>query len=227
LSGTSSESVRVATKSPLGPDDPQTVIGGDLFADTFPSIAYAPNALAHPDAKTVVVLVTDGEPNNCTDSSIPAADRNNIANIGAEVEKYKDIVPTYVIGVGTSVTNLNTIAQKGGTNAAIQIDVGNPSVTEKQLGDTIDAIRLKALSCELAIPPAPNGETLLRQDQRLVHAERRREAGPRVRRRVQRQRLALRRREQAEEDRPLHITLRHREGRSQRRCRSRVRVRTA
>jgi len=110
------------------------------------------NALAHPEAKTVVVLVTDGEPNNCSG--------NSIENIEAEVEKYKDLVPTYVIGVGTSVTNLNRIASKGGTGSAIQIDVGQPSVTEKQLTDTINAIRLKSLSCELAIPSPPSGETL-------------------------------------------------------------------
>ncbi|HVH44477.1 MAG TPA: hypothetical protein VM925_19120, partial [Labilithrix sp.] len=118
------------------------------------------NALAHPEAKTVVVLVTDGEPGGCTDLSIPASDRNTIANIVAEVAKYKDLVPTYVVGVGTSLNNLNSIAANGGTAAAIQIDVGDPSVTEKQLVDTIDSIRLKALSCELGIPAAPEGQTL-------------------------------------------------------------------
>lgn len=110
------------------------------------------HADAHPEAKTVVVLVTDGEPQRC--------DGNTISNIGDEVEKYKDVVPTYVIGVGTAVNNLNTIAAKGGTKEAIRIDVGDPSVTQKQLADTIDAIRLKSLSCELAIPPPPAGETL-------------------------------------------------------------------
>lgn len=110
------------------------------------------NADAHPEAKTVVVLITDGDPQKC--------DGNTVENIGKEVAKYKDAVPTYVIGVGKSLTKLNDIADKGGTEKAILIDVGDPSITEKQFADKIDEIRLKSLSCDLDIPAPPAGETL-------------------------------------------------------------------
>ncbi len=110
------------------------------------------HAQKHPDAKTVVVLVTDGEPRGCSG--------NNINAIGELVEEYASVVPTYVIGVGTAVNNLNKIAEKGGTKEAIRIDVGNPTETQKQFADTIDAIRRKSLSCELAIPQPPDGQTL-------------------------------------------------------------------
>lgn len=118
------------------------------------------NALAHPEAKTVVVLVTDGEPMGCAGSGIPSDDRNSLTNIGIEVAKYKDIVPTYVIGVGKSLTSLDGIAAKGGTTDAILIDVGDPAKTEAEFASTIDKIRLKALSCEVAIPKAPADQTL-------------------------------------------------------------------
>lgn len=118
------------------------------------------NADAHPEAKTVVVLITDGDPNNCTGQNVKSGDKNNLENIGKEVEKYKDTVPTYVIGVG-NLTKLNSIAEKGGTEKAIIVEVNDdPSVTEKQFADKIDEIRLKALSCELDIPAPPAGEKL-------------------------------------------------------------------
>lgn len=113
------------------------------------------NADAHPEAKTIVVLITDGSPMQCSG--------NNLENIGNEVEKYKDSVPTHVILVGISKKTQpkwDVIAEKGGSGKSILVDVGDPTATEKQLFDTIDEIRLKSVSCELDIPAPPSGQTL-------------------------------------------------------------------
>ncbi len=115
------------------------------------------NAEANPDAKTVVVLVTDGEPQQCDGSGDNA---NNADNVVKEIEKFKDVVPTYVIGVGTNTTNLNRFAEAGNTKAAILINVGNPEETQTQFTNTVNDIRLSSISCELNIPAPPSGQTL-------------------------------------------------------------------
>lgn len=111
------------------------------------------HAIANPGVKTAIVLMTDGTPQGCTGQSINDA--------ATEVANVKDTVPTYVIGVGSNLTNLNAIAASGGTTQAFLIDdTTNPAAAEKQFRDAIDAIRGLTLACDLAIPPPPAGETL-------------------------------------------------------------------
>lgn len=114
------------------------------------------NAEKNKEAKTAIVLMTDGYPQACegqTDGAVgPAA---------AEVAKVKALVPTYVIGVGPNLASLNAIATAGGTGTAFLIDdKADPAAAEKKFVAAIDAIRGQTLSCDLAIPPPPAGETL-------------------------------------------------------------------
>ncbi len=129
----------------------------ELITPTLGALSgYLPAAQAaaknNVDGKTVVIVVTDGDPIGCNDDSI--------ASIETEVAKYKSTVPTYVLGVGTSTTNLNKIAAAGGTGSAILINVGTPSVTQAQLAKAIDDIRTKSLTCDVNIPAAPAGKTI-------------------------------------------------------------------
>jgi uncharacterized protein YegL len=100
--------------------------------------------------KVAVVLVTDGEPNGC--NSTPQ-------NVAAEAAKVASTIPTYVIGVGNSLANLNTIAQGGGTNQAILVSDTNPQQTTADLEKALGQIK-NALSCEYAIPAPPGGEQI-------------------------------------------------------------------
>lgn len=104
-----------------------------------------------------IVLVTDGYPQDCDDSSI-----ESVAELAASVV---DSIPTYVIGVANppfedapdNVTNLAAIAEAGGTGQAFLIDTGNPTQTSQDFRSAIDEIRGAAISCDVAIPEPPTG----------------------------------------------------------------------
>jgi hypothetical protein len=104
---------------------------------------------SHPDHKVVVVLVTDGEPQGCIN------DVNQIADIAAQA--YAQGVSTFTVGLqGSGTATLNQIAMSGGTQQGFFIGNGN---TEADLIAALEAIRGKAIACELAIPPTNPGQT--------------------------------------------------------------------
>lgn len=102
------------------------------------------------NGKVVIVLVTDGIPNGC--GSTPE-------NVGAEAATIAAQIPTYVIGIGPALQNLDTIAQGGGTSKAIMVSSGNPAQTTTELVAALGQVK-SAIGCEYTIPPAPPGETL-------------------------------------------------------------------
>lgn len=62
-------------------------------------------------------------------------------------------IPTYVIGVGTSLVSLDAIAASGGTSKAFIVDDGGNTV--QQFIDAMNTIRkTAALGCEYQIPAA-------------------------------------------------------------------------
>jgi hypothetical protein len=99
--------------------------------------------------KTVIVLVTDGEPNVC--SSTVQAVANAVATVA-------NTIPTYVVGIG-NVANLDTIAAAGGTKKATLISTTNAQQTADDLQKALNAIREEVTSCEYGIPPPPQGKT--------------------------------------------------------------------
>jgi hypothetical protein len=106
-------------------------------------------AAAHTDRKVILVLATDGDPNGCDE------DIGHIANIAAMGLASAPPVPTFVIGVGDSLTSLNAIAAGGGTNAALIVDTAtNPG---QQFLDAMNKIRGTALSCDFLIPMPSGG----------------------------------------------------------------------
>lgn len=171
-----------ATKPQGGTPTLPALMGAVTYAKTV--------AAAKPGEKTVIVLITDGDPGvmvpssgcpggatacfapGCADTHECAADASNPydASCNNTVSRITQVaagaladgVPTYVIGVGSSFekTNLSAFARAGGTNDAIFIDTGNPSATSAALQSALDQIRSTTLSCFFDIPPAPAGQTI-------------------------------------------------------------------
>lgn len=110
--------------------------------------SYAP---MHTDESTVVVFVTDGEPNGCDESftNISALASQALADSG---------VTTYAIGLkGSNATQMDQLAQAGGTTKGIYIDVG--ANAEQDLITALNAIRGQALSCDFPVP-TPSDPTM-------------------------------------------------------------------
>lgn len=107
---------------------------------------------AHPSEKTVVVLVTDGEPNGCDENV------NNIAKKAAEARSSHGIL-TYAVGlVGSGTTTINTIAAAGGTMKGIFIGDGNASA---DLLAALKAIQGSQVACDFQMPTMGSmGETI-------------------------------------------------------------------
>lgn len=103
--------------------------------------AQQPQAQNH---VVIDVLATDGDPTECT------TDINGISAIAAAGAASNPKVLTFVIGVGSLQTNLDAIAQAGGTDHAFIIDV-NQNVNQQFL-DALNAIRGSVLTCTYEIP---------------------------------------------------------------------------
>ena len=91
-----------------------------------------------------VVIVTDGQPRQCASSVESTAAAATQASAG------NPSIKTYVLGVGPSLTNLNAIAEAGGTGRAYLVESGG----EAELTAALDAIRTSAQSCAYLIPEA-------------------------------------------------------------------------
>jgi hypothetical protein len=127
---------------------------------TVPSIqgalAYAKAyATMNPSHRVAVVYSTDGYPQGCdATNTIP----NAVTAAGNALGGMPSI-PTYVLGLGRNVSDLNSIAVAGGTTQAYLIDTTQDAAS--QLSAALASIRTKtAVGCQYIIPPPPNGQTL-------------------------------------------------------------------
>ena len=117
------------------------------------------------DHKIAVVLVTDGLPGGFIPGFPPAectpADIPGIANIAMTAATGTPPVLTFVIGVfkpteaATAQSNLDMLAQAGGTNQAVVIDTGQ-NVTQA-LQTALKQVQTKAIACSYKIPPPTHG----------------------------------------------------------------------
>ncbi len=164
------------------PDVPMTILPSGAFAEAItavtpessddwrggtPTLAVVTGVMSqleavvaeNPGANVSLVLVTDGFPQGC--------DENDIELVEAAVAAHPEIT-TYVIGVENppiegapdTVSNLNGVAESGGTGTAFIIQTGDPGATSTQFAGVIESIRGAAISCELAMPDPPAGQTL-------------------------------------------------------------------
>lgn len=102
--------------------------------------------------KVAVVMATDGLPQGCSGDSIPSA--SSIASSA------KATVPTYVIGVGNLLNDLNALANAGGTSKAYIVSTANQTAVANDFATALSQIRGQSLACEYALPQAPQGQTL-------------------------------------------------------------------
>jgi uncharacterized protein YegL len=101
--------------------------------------------------KIAVVLVTDGDPNDCNSTS---------TNVAAAAATVAATIKTYVIGVGNEVAKLDEIATGGGTAPHIQVNTTNAATTSADLRTAIGKIKAAQLSCDYTLPPPPTGKTI-------------------------------------------------------------------
>jgi hypothetical protein len=106
-----------------------------------------------PEHITTVVLATDGYPTKCAVQAI-----DDVAAIAEEAFVGKSL-KTFVIGIGDGLENLNTIAKKGGTGAAIMVDSGNAG---EEFLAALNSIR-GSMTCTYKIPVPASGEADLDQ----------------------------------------------------------------
>jgi hypothetical protein len=117
------------------------------------AIQYAQSVAAGLKAgeKVAIVLVTDGDPNDC--NSTPS-------NVSAAAATVAGTIKTYVIGVGNGAANLDTIATGGGTAPHIQVNTTSAATTSADLRAAIGKIKASQLSCDYTLPAPPNGKTI-------------------------------------------------------------------
>lgn len=140
----------LAANATLGNQDGGTPMSAALQGVENAAAAYAqanPNDVAH----TVVVLVTDGEPNGCDEN---IADIAKIAADGLAATTIK----TYAIGLqGSQQADMDAIAMAGGTQAVF---IGNAGNTQQDLLDAFGAIQSMNAACDFDVPAPPAGQTL-------------------------------------------------------------------
>lgn len=110
-------------------------------------------ASTHPDSKTVVLLVTDGSPDDCNSTV------ENVSQVAAEGFTGNPSVPTYVIGM-PRIDQLNAIAVAGGTQKSYAADPTNAMA----LIQVMNQVRGEALPCDYAMPDNANDPSLVNLD---------------------------------------------------------------
>jgi len=121
----------------------------------------------HPDHRAVLVVATDGMPDqSCTATTFGLP--NNMANViavAAEAAQSDPPVKTFVIGVGDDLTALDQFAQAGGTGRAILVNARQNA--DVAFLDALTQIRRDALGCQFAVP----GVTTIIRDKAQVRFE--------------------------------------------------------
>ncbi len=111
-------------------------------------------ASQHPIFENAILLVTDGVP-EAPASEITRECSPTLAGAVASTEACVDEgISTYVLGVGPSLDNLNSIAEAGDTKEAFLVE--GDDVADRVL-EALSKIRDLALPCDFTIPEAPEG----------------------------------------------------------------------
>jgi hypothetical protein len=128
------------------------------FTPTYPALqatyAYlASFAKANPSDQTVLVLSTDGDPTTCDAST------NNVGAIATNLvaPARAASIPTFVVGVGSSLSSLNQIAAAGGTEQAFIIDTRASDAGGQYLDAMTSIARSGVLACQYRFPTLSSG----------------------------------------------------------------------
>lgn len=128
--------------------------------------ARALKAQVPAEDSVAVLFATDGQPKDCgpnrdDDFTYPDGDIGPAAALASAAAQ--EDIRTYVIGLegGEGLTaNLETLASAAGTSPPALIPISDPSQAANQLKDALNAVRGKALGCELIVPAPAPGKTL-------------------------------------------------------------------
>jgi hypothetical protein len=112
-------------------------------------------AQAHKQDNVILVLATDGDPTTCN------ANTNNVnsiaTNLVAPALAGTPKIMTFVVGIGSSLTSLNQIAQSGGSQQAFIVDTAGADPGGQFLA-ILKAIRGSVLlGCQYEIPTPASG----------------------------------------------------------------------
>jgi hypothetical protein len=113
--------------------------------------------MAHPSDATVVILATDGDPDDCP-VGVTVSDVETVAAAGVAATPK---ILTFVIGVGSSTSNLNGIAMAGGTGSAFIVDT-TMDISAQFLA-ALNKIRAAALGCQYKVPIPESGTVNYKQ----------------------------------------------------------------
>jgi hypothetical protein len=123
--------------------------------------AYLPTVVD--GRKRAILLATDGAP-NCYGGQV-----NNTDDLAATLQAIAGAfalgIPVYVVGIGPSVGNLDSMAQAGGTGAYY------PATSPAQLANALGAIsQIVATTCrfETPVPPPDDSKVWVYVDKQLV-----------------------------------------------------------
>jgi hypothetical protein len=123
---------------------------------------------ADPTRNVIILLVTDGEPEAPLTSKTGTCNPTLDDAVAAASECAAAGIPTYVLGVGPSLDNLNKIASAGQTkNAYLVANGGTPGIVKALSNIRSDAM----IPCTMQIPGVGGGQTIDFQKVNVVYAD--------------------------------------------------------
>jgi hypothetical protein len=123
---------------------------------------------AEPTRNIVILLVTDGEPEAPLTSKTGACTPTLEDAMAAATECSSAGVPTYVLGVGPSLDNLNKIAAAGQTKSAYLVaNGGTPGIVKALASIRNDAM----IPCTMQLPSVSVAETIDFQKVNVVYSD--------------------------------------------------------
>jgi hypothetical protein len=137
--------------------DAQMMAGGTPTVPLLQGLIAYLKAHPNPARKPVLLLATDGVPDDTCTSDVGGETPNTLANataIAAAAYAGTPSISTFVIGVGSDLSALNAIAQAGGTGTATLVDTGGNA--QQQFLAALDAARRSAIPCNYTIPTGSN-----------------------------------------------------------------------
>ena len=153
--------------------DAQMMAGGTPTVPLLQGLIAYLQAHPNPAHKPVLVLATDGVPDDACISPVAGETPNTLDNaiaVAAAAYAATPSISTFVIGVGSELTALNGIAQAGGTGQATLVDTGGNA--QQQFLAALDAARRTAIPATspsrraaASTPPRPTSSTTLRPRQ--------------------------------------------------------------
>ena len=133
--------------------DAQQMAGGTPMVPLLEGLTKYLLANVNPARKQVIVLATDGVPDDTCLAPTANARANTIENavlVADAAFKGTPSIPTFVIGVGSELTALNAIGQAGGTGNAVLVDTA--ANAQAAFLKALDNIRRAAIPCEFPLP---------------------------------------------------------------------------